>query len=113
MKLRDNKGRGAISHVANRFEKQQRVQEHPEGVDEWEEMEASERTKFIEVHPKSILNRIDSPDVPRSWGMNPYQGCEHGCSYCYARNSHEYWGYNAGPDFERIVLYKSQAAELL
>ena len=45
--------------------------------------------------------------------MNPYQGCEHGCIYCYARNTHEYWGYSAGLDFERKILYKKNAAELL
>ncbi len=45
--------------------------------------------------------------------MNPYQGCEHGCIYCYARNTHEYWGYSAGLDFERKILYKKNAPELL
>lgn len=45
--------------------------------------------------------------------MNPYQGCEHGCIYCYARNTHEYWGYNAGLDFERKILFKRNAAALL
>ena len=45
--------------------------------------------------------------------MNPYQGCEHGCTYCYARNSHEYWGYSAGVDFERVILVKKNAPEIL
>ncbi len=45
--------------------------------------------------------------------MNPYQGCEHGCIYCYARNTHEYWGYSAGLDFERKILFKRNAPELL
>lgn len=45
--------------------------------------------------------------------MNPYQGCEHGCIYCYARNTHEFWGYSAGLDFEKKILYKKNAAELL
>ena len=47
------------------------------------------------------------------YSMNPYQGCEHGCIYCYARNTHEYWGYSAGLDFERKILYKKNAAQLL
>ena len=45
--------------------------------------------------------------------MNPYQGCEHGCIYCYARNTHEYWGYSAGLDFERKIIAKPNAPELL
>lgn len=113
MKIRDNKGRGSTAHIHNRFEKLERVQEHAEGIDEWEEAEGKEKTKHLEIYPKSILNKINSPDVPGNWGINPYQGCEHGCSYCYARNTHEYWGYNASLDFERVVLYKKNAAQLL
>ena len=45
--------------------------------------------------------------------MNPYQGCEHGCVYCYARNSHNYWGYSAGLEFEQKILVKKNAAQLL
>jgi DNA repair photolyase len=70
-------------------------------------------TKVIEVYPKTILNRVESPDIPLEWSMNPYQGCEHGCVYCYARNSHEYWDYSAGMDFERNILVKKSAPELL
>ncbi len=47
------------------------------------------------------------------WSINPYQGCEHGCAYCYARPTHEYWGYSAGVDFERKILVKKNAAQLL
>ena len=50
---------------------------------------------------KTIVNKIESPDVGMSYSMNPYAGCEHGCIYCYARNVHEYWGYSAGMDFEQ------------
>ena len=62
---------------------------------------------------KSIVNKVDSPDVGMWYSMNPYQGCEHGCIYCYARNSFEYWGYSAGLDFESKILVKKNAAELL
>ncbi|MBT8291532.1 MAG: PA0069 family radical SAM protein, partial [Muriicola sp.] len=63
--------------------------------------------------PKTIVNKVTSPDVGMSYSMNPYQGCEHGCIYCYARNTHEYWGYSAGLDFERKILIKENAPALL
>ena len=47
------------------------------------------------------------------YSLNPYQGCEHGCSYCYARPTHEYWGFSAGIDFERKIMVKKNAPELL
>jgi DNA repair photolyase len=65
------------------------------------------------VHPKTIVNKVESPDVGMSYSMNPYAGCEHGCIYCYARNVHEYWGYSAGMDFEQKILIKKNAPELL
>ncbi len=71
------------------------------------------RTQYIEIFPKTILNKVTSIDIGMPYSMNPYQGCEHGCIYCYARNTHEYWGYSAGLDFERKILYKKNAAQLL
>jgi DNA repair photolyase len=71
------------------------------------------RTSYIEVDPKTIITRVDSPDVPFGYSINPYQGCEHGCVYCYARNSHNYWGYSAGLEFETKILVKKKAPELL
>ena len=71
------------------------------------------QTTYIEIFPTSIVNRIESPDIPITYSMNPYAGCEHGCLYCYARNSHEYWGYSAGLDFETKILVKRNAPELL
>src|SRR3546814_6412769 len=47
------------------------------------------------------------------YSLNPYQGCEHGCVYCYARNTHQYWGYSAGLDFERKIIVKKNASQLL
>ena len=67
------------------------------------------RVKHVFIHPKTIINKVNSPDVPADYSMNPYQGCEHGCTYCYARNSHEYWGYNPAQDFERVLLIKKNA----
>ncbi len=68
---------------------------------------------IIETFPKTIVNKVTSPDVGPGHSLNPYQGCEHGCIYCYARNSHEYWGYGAGLDFEQKILVKRNAVELL
>lgn len=109
-------GRGAQINTTNRFEQLSYISEqeyleflHLNGEDTSLEV----KTKYLEVHPKTILNRIDSPDVGKGWSMNPYQGCEHGCIYCYARNSHEYWGYSAGSEFEQNILIKKNAARLL
>ena len=105
------KGRGAQGNPANRFFKQQYGVVHEEGIDEPEELDG--KTSFINVYPKTIVNKVASPDVGMAYSMNPYQGCEHGCVYCYARNSHEYWGYSAGVDFEKKILVKRNAPELL
>lgn len=67
----------------------------------------------MDVEAKTILNKVESPDIPASWSMNPYQGCEHGCVYCYARNTHPFWGYSAGLDFEQKILVKQKAPKLL
>ena len=71
------------------------------------------KTQWIPTQAKTLLNKVSNPDLDVPWSMNPYQGCEHGCIYCYARITHEYWGYNAGLDFEQKVMYKSNAPELL
>lgn len=67
----------------------------------------------IEERAKSILSQNDSPDVGFRWSVNPYRGCYHGCAYCYARPSHQYLGYGAGTDFERKIVVKVNAPELL
>src|SRR5688572_15739844 len=105
------KGRGSQYNPHNRFNAQQVVREHMEGIDEDENPDPT--TKYIEVFPKTIINKVDSPDIGLAYSMNPYQGCEHGCTYCYARPTHEYWGYSAGLDFEKVILVKKNAAELL
>lgn len=105
------KGRGAQFNTKNKFITNEVTKEHIEGIDEWEEPEIT--TQYIEVFPKSIVNKVESPDVGMMYSMNPYQGCEHGCIYCYARNSFEYWGYSAGLDFESKILVKKNAPELL
>ncbi len=105
------KGRGAQIQVKNRFLKQEYVEEHIEGIDE--PLLENSKTQYIPTFPKTIVNKVDSPDVGMDYSLNPYQGCEHGCIYCYARNTHEYWGYGVGLDFERVILVKQNAVQLL
>ena len=109
------KGRGAQVNVSNRFD-EHRHETRDDFLNycfsEGEEADDN-RTSIIETFPKTIVNKVVSPDVGMDFSLNPYQGCEHGCIYCYARNSHEYWGYSAGMDFERKILVKKNAVELL
>jgi DNA repair photolyase len=107
------KGRGAQINTHNPFFEQRLVREHIEGIDDWDELHTNDSTQYIEVFPKTILNKVESPDIGMGWSMNPYQGCEHGCIYCYARNTHNYWGYSAGVEFEQKILVKKNAPELL
>ena len=99
------KGQGAQRNVKNRFE------QYSYEPEDWE-IEKT-KTQIIEVFPKTIVNVVKSPDLPMEYSLNPYQGCEHGCSYCYARPTHEYWGFSAGIDFERKIMVKKNAPELL
>lgn len=109
-------GRGAQIHIPNNFELQSRTV-WIEDVETDEEKVAllfdQSPANYLEIFPKTIINKVDSPDLPLERSMNPYQGCEHGCVYCYARNSHEYWGYDAGLGFEQNILVKKSAPELL
>lgn len=105
------KGRGAQIKTENKFLKAQYVTDHVEGLDE-PLLDAPATQIFIE-HPKKIVNKVDSPDLGMAYSMNPYQGCEHGCIYCYARNTHEYYGFSAGLDFESKIIVKQNAASLL
>ncbi len=110
-----HKGRGAQKNPHNRF--LQDIYEVREDFLEFCRLEGEEaennKTQYIPIFPKTIVNKVDSPDVGMLYSMNPYQGCEHGCVYCYARNTHEYWGYSAGLDFERKILIKKAAPALL
>ena len=63
---------------------------------------------FLPDQSQSILATNDSPDIGFRYSINAYRGCEHGCSYCYARPSHEYLGLNAGLDFETKVMVKHE-----
>lgn len=105
------KGRGAQFNPGNRFRKDSYVQEQAMAIDDWEQ--EHRKTAYIFDDSKTIVNKVTSPDVGMMYSANPYQGCEHGCIYCYARNSHEYWGYSAGLDFESRIVVKKNAPALL
>jgi DNA repair photolyase len=105
------KGRGAQIKTGNKFLKEQYVTEHIEGLDE--PLMSSPQTQVFYETPKNIVNKVSSPDLGMMYSMNPYQGCEHGCIYCYARNTHEYWGFSAGLDFESKIIVKENAPQLL
>jgi DNA repair photolyase len=68
---------------------------------------------FEETETRSIISRNDSPDVAFDYSINCYRGCLHGCTYCFSRPTHEYLGYGAGTDFERKIVVKLRAPEIL
>lgn len=109
------KGRGAQLNTPNRFfELSHEIRDDFLEYCEIEGEQADKnKTQYLKVFPKTIVNKVTSPDVGMSYSMNMYQGCEHGCIYCYARNTHEYWGYSPGLDFERKIMIKKQAPKLL
>jgi DNA repair photolyase len=102
-------GRGAVGNPMNRFASLALERD----VDWDPAQDPAVRTQFFRDTSQSILSHNESPDIPFSTGLNPYRGCEHGCSYCYARITHEYLGYSAGLDFESKIMIKENAPELL
>lgn len=105
------KGRGSQIQTGNKFLERRVVFEHVEGLDE--ALLSVPKTEVFFEHPKTIINPVKSPDLPMAFSLNPYQGCEHGCSYCYARNTHEFYGFTAGLDFETKLMAKPEAPILL
>jgi len=104
-------GRGAQINPPNPFENRT-ISTEPDEI--WIDRDLPiTKTRIVNTYPKSIVNKVVSPDTGMEYSLNPYQGCEHGCVYCYARNTHTYWGYSSGTDFETTILAKSNAVELL
>jgi len=103
------RGRGAVTNPPNRFEKIRLERD-----EDWDPNEdPSLKTQFLRDLSQTIISYNDSPDISFNASINSYRGCEHGCSYCYARNTHEYLGFSAGLDFETKIMVKENAPELL
>jgi DNA repair photolyase len=108
------KGRGTATHLAHRFEGLARLCDAELSKDDAPDDESQGMgTEVTPEHARSILSRNDSPDIPFTWSLNPYRGCEHGCIYCYARPTHSYLNLSPGLDFETRLVAKVNAAELL
>ena len=113
------KGRGAVSHIAHRFESREREPdgdaldaaraERQDGDDELPPLE----TEVTFERAGSVLAYNESPDLGFDRSINPYRGCEHGCPYCYARPTHSYLNLSPGLDFETRLVAKRNAAEVL
>lgn len=109
------KGRGSTGYLPGRFAVTVAEPEH----DGWDRVPTDEdilsdpRTRVHEETARSIISRNQSPDIPFSQSLNPYRGCEHGCSYCFARPSHAYLDLSPGLDFETRIFAKTNAPEVL
>ena len=105
------RGRGAVSNASGRFErlKKSDTDDGWDGLDEF----APFATTVVEERAKHIITRNASPDISFDRSINPYQGCEHGCVYCFARPTHAYYGLSPGLDFETTLFAKPNAAALL
>lgn len=80
---------------------------------EWIDAPPVAQLEIFEETAKTILSKNESPDLPFRYSLNPYRGCYHGCAYCYARPSHQYWDFGAGTDFERKIVVKANAPDAL
>lgn len=110
----DAKGRGAPVSPTNRFERivTEWDLEHVESDEEYLDGLAHPETVYLDDDTQSVVSTNNSPDINFTYSLNPYRGCLHGCSYCYARPYHEYLGFNAGLDFETKIVAKRKAPAL-
>jgi DNA repair photolyase len=106
------KGRGAVTNPAGRFEGT-RLEPEDDGWGSLAESVPSPATTLTPEFPKHAITTNRSPDVPFDQSLNPYQGCEHGCIYCFARPAHAYLNLSPGLDFETRIFHKPGLAALL
>lgn len=112
------KGRGSVSRMQHRFEREQREAfddgwAGPTGEADGQTLPSAPQTQVIWETARSVLTRNASPDLPLEISLNPYRGCEHGCIYCYARPTHSYLGWSPGLDFETRIVAKANVVEVL
>jgi len=107
-----HKGRGSTTNLPGRFESRHTTPCY----DDWEEgmeMPRAPETEFRVDHSRIIISTNDSEDISFNRSVNAYKGCEHGCIYCYARQTHAYLDLSPGLDFETKIYYKPNAVQLL
>ena len=109
--------RGAAINLGNPFERFH-VEEDPAAIEELRRIDPeweppTPKTAFFVDDTQTLITKNESPDLSFDASLNPYRGCEHGCSYCYARKFHEFLGFSSGVDFEAKIMVKPRAPELL
>lgn len=107
------KGRGSTGYLPGRYAVTTAQAEDDGWHEREEDIPSAPGTQLHEERARSIISRNQSPDIPFSQSLNPYRGCEHGCSYCFARPSHAYLDLSPGLDFETRIFAKTNAPELL
>ena len=105
-------GRGAGIRPKNRFVSLAVIQDDEHFPSDLETDSRGLKTKYFEDASKTVVSENNSPDLPFRYSLNPYRGCIHGCSYCYARPTHEFLGLDAGLDFESRIIVKRNAPDL-
>ncbi|PQO25219.1 radical SAM protein [Blastopirellula marina] len=107
-------GRGTSDNPTNRFERLSVAQdlEHLDPADTEQFAERKVPTEYFADVTQSLITKNGSPDIPFTYSLNPYRGCAHGCSYCYARPYHEFLGFSSGLDFETKIMVKKDAPQL-
>ncbi|WP_423068780.1 PA0069 family radical SAM protein [Devosia sp. CN2-171] len=110
-----NRGRGAQTNKGSRYDKESREEVDDgwgQGIYNVEDLKPFETIEHVE-RARTIIARNESPDIGFDRSINAYRGCEHGCSYCFARPTHAYLGHSPGLEFERDIYVKTNAVELL